>query len=166
MSVPRFSCASTTRRFWFFSASCPAVPMTSSISLAKFTGSGLSLVARSAVGSNRRSGKGRDFPDTDPDPGTPSRLGEDSAFSVQFVGPDPWAEIYAHDLGLRKASQTARLVYTSAEVAKALASGRGFRKRRPIRDRDLHQIRGDLHQTRVISFATIRALGSLISRAG
>src|SRR5262249_6509193 len=42
VSTPTFSCASTTRRFWFFSASCSAVPMTSSISLAKFTGSGLS----------------------------------------------------------------------------------------------------------------------------
>src|SRR5437879_2094297 len=27
VSAPRFSCASTTRRFWFFSASCPAVPI-------------------------------------------------------------------------------------------------------------------------------------------
>src|SRR5262245_57642396 len=42
VSAPTFSCVSTTRRFWFFSASCPALPMTSSISLAKFTGSGLS----------------------------------------------------------------------------------------------------------------------------
>src|SRR5262249_2548704 len=42
VSAPRLSCASTMRRFWFFSASCPAVPMTSSISLAKFTRSGLS----------------------------------------------------------------------------------------------------------------------------
>src|SRR6516162_9710407 len=41
-SAPKFSCVSTTRRFWFFSASCPAVPMTSSISRVKFTGSGLS----------------------------------------------------------------------------------------------------------------------------
>ena len=31
VSAPRFSCASTTRRFLFFSASCPPVPMTSSI---------------------------------------------------------------------------------------------------------------------------------------
>jgi hypothetical protein len=38
LSAPRFSWASTMRRFWFFSASCPAVPMTSSISRAKFTG--------------------------------------------------------------------------------------------------------------------------------
>src|SRR6516225_10208921 len=42
VSAPKFSCASTTRRFWFFSASCLAVPMTSSISRVKFTGSGLS----------------------------------------------------------------------------------------------------------------------------
>src|SRR5262249_20644984 len=42
LSGPTFSSASTTRRFWFFSASCPAVPMTSSISRAKFTRSGLS----------------------------------------------------------------------------------------------------------------------------
>src|SRR6516165_7125945 len=33
VSEPRFSCASTTRRFLFSSASCPAVPMTSSIRL-------------------------------------------------------------------------------------------------------------------------------------
>src|SRR5262245_11832839 len=31
LSAPRFSCASTMRRFWFLSASCPAVPMTSSM---------------------------------------------------------------------------------------------------------------------------------------
>jgi hypothetical protein len=42
VSAPRFSCASTMRRFLFFSASCPAVPMTSSMSRAKFTGSRLS----------------------------------------------------------------------------------------------------------------------------
>ena len=77
----------------------------------------------------------------------------DFCFSVQFVGPEPWAEILADgSIGEQKPSQTARLVYTSAEVAK------GIRKRRPAR--------GDLHQTRYISFATIRALGSLISRAG
>jgi ferredoxin len=34
-----FARASTTRRFLFFSASCPAVPTTSSVSLAKFTDS-------------------------------------------------------------------------------------------------------------------------------
>ena len=28
MSAPTFSWVSTMRRFWFFSASCPAVPMT------------------------------------------------------------------------------------------------------------------------------------------
>ena len=39
VSGPRFSWASTTRRFLFFSASCPAVPITSSISRAKLTGS-------------------------------------------------------------------------------------------------------------------------------
>src|SRR5262249_53819128 len=42
VSAPRLSCASTTRRFLFFSASCPPVPMTSSISRAKLIGSGLS----------------------------------------------------------------------------------------------------------------------------
>src|SRR5262245_304894 len=42
VSVPKFSCASITRRFLFFSASCPAVPMTSSMSRAKLIGSGLS----------------------------------------------------------------------------------------------------------------------------
>src|SRR6516164_8095880 len=42
VSAPTFSWASTVRRFWFFSASCPAVPMTSSISRGRFTGSGLS----------------------------------------------------------------------------------------------------------------------------
>src|SRR5215831_10352369 len=35
--TPRFSWASTTRRFLFFSASCPAVPMTSLISGASCT---------------------------------------------------------------------------------------------------------------------------------
>jgi len=90
-----------------------------------------------------------------------------SSFSVRFDGPEPWAEIFAFDPV--EEEQTARLVYTSAEVAKWLRSrpraahavhgGRGFRKRRPARG-------GDLHQERHISFATIRALGSLISRAG
>jgi uncharacterized membrane protein len=42
VSEPRFSWALTMRPFWFFSASCPAVPTTSSISRAKLTGSGLS----------------------------------------------------------------------------------------------------------------------------
>src|SRR6266404_5325316 len=42
LSAPRFSWASTMRRFRFFSASCPAVPMTSSIRRAKLTDSRLS----------------------------------------------------------------------------------------------------------------------------
>ncbi len=42
VSAPRFSCASTVRRFLFVSASWPAVPMTSSRRRARFTGSGLS----------------------------------------------------------------------------------------------------------------------------
>src|SRR5262249_26628062 len=42
VSLPRFSCASMMRRLLFFSASCPAVPTTSSIRRDKFTGSGLS----------------------------------------------------------------------------------------------------------------------------
>jgi hypothetical protein len=80
-------------------------------------------------------------------------LTADFCFGVRFEGPEPWAEILADgSIGEQKPSLTARLVYTSAEVAK------GIRKRRPAR--------GDLHQTRYISFATIRALGSLISRAG
>src|SRR5437660_532022 len=41
VSAPRFSWASTMRRFLFFSASCPAVPMTSSMSRAKSTRSAL-----------------------------------------------------------------------------------------------------------------------------
>src|SRR5262249_27792216 len=42
VSAPTLSWASTMSRFWFFSASCPAVPTTSSMSRVKFTGSGLS----------------------------------------------------------------------------------------------------------------------------
>src|SRR5262245_47658834 len=42
VSAPRFSWASTTRRFLFCSASCPAVPMTSLISGASCTVCGLS----------------------------------------------------------------------------------------------------------------------------
>src|SRR5215510_5826008 len=42
VSCPRFSCASRTSRFLFCSASCRAVPMTSSSSGARFTVSGLS----------------------------------------------------------------------------------------------------------------------------
>src|SRR6516162_2483589 len=41
VSAPTFCCASTTRRFWFFSAGCPAVPITSSMSRAKLIGSRL-----------------------------------------------------------------------------------------------------------------------------
>jgi hypothetical protein len=79
-------------------------------------------------------------------------LTADFCFVVQFEGPQPWAEILADgSLGEGKPSQMARLVYTSVSMAK------GLRKRRPAG-------RGDLHQTRNISFATIRALGSLIGR--
>src|SRR5215467_7113771 len=49
VSVPRFSWASITRRFWFFSASCPAVPMTSSMSRVKSTRSGLSSSLPAAI---------------------------------------------------------------------------------------------------------------------
>jgi hypothetical protein len=78
-------------------------------------------------------------------------LTADFFFGVRFEGPEPWAEILADgSVGRGKTSQMARLVYTSARAAK------GFRKRRPARG-------GDLHQSRNISFATIRALGSLIS---
>jgi hypothetical protein len=76
----------------------------------------------------------------------------DLLFGVQFAGPEPWAEILADgSVGKGKPSQIARLVYATASSAK------GFRKRRPARG-------GDLHQTRNISFATIRTLGLLISR--
>jgi hypothetical protein len=79
-------------------------------------------------------------------------LTADFCFVVRFEGPQPWAEILADgSLGEGKPSQMARLVYTSGWMAK------GLRKRRPAG-------RGDLHQTRNISFATIRALGSLIGR--
>jgi len=73
----------------------------------------------------------------------------DFCFGVRFEGPEPWAEILAD--GSMGEGKPARLVYTSARVAK------GFRKRRTARG-------GDLHQSRSISFATIRALGSLIAR--
>jgi hypothetical protein len=76
-------------------------------------------------------------------------LTADFSFAIRFDGPEPWAEIFADgSLGEGKASQTARLVYASAAL----------RKKRPKRS-------PDLHQTRSISFATIRALGSLISGA-
>jgi hypothetical protein len=79
-------------------------------------------------------------------------LTADFCFVVRFEGPQPWAEILADgSLGEGKPLQMARLVYTSGRMAKDL------RKRRPAG-------RGDLHQTRNISFATIRALGSLIGR--
>jgi hypothetical protein len=78
-------------------------------------------------------------------------LTADFSFAVRFDGPEPWAEIIADgSMGEGKASQVARLVYTSASAAK------GFRKKRPKGP--------DLHQTRHISFATIRALGCLIAR--
>jgi hypothetical protein len=75
----------------------------------------------------------------------------DFSFGITFEGPGPWAEILADgSMGEGKPSQTARLAYTSASAAK------GFRKMRPRRG-------PDLHQSRTITFATIRALGSLIS---
>jgi len=77
-------------------------------------------------------------------------LTADFWFGVQFEGPRPWAEILADVSGQGKTSQMARLVYTSGNTA------RGSRKRRTAP-------RGDLHQSRSVSFATIRALGSLIS---
>jgi hypothetical protein len=77
-------------------------------------------------------------------------LTADFCFGVQFEGPRPWAEILADgSMGQGKTSQMARLVYTSGRTAK------GFRKPGA-------RLRGDLHQSRSISFATIRALGSLI----
>jgi hypothetical protein len=79
-------------------------------------------------------------------------LTADFFFGVRFEGPHPWAEILADgSVGQEKISQMARLVYTSGKTAK------GFRKPRAAQ-------RGDLHQTRSITFATIRALGSLIGR--
>jgi hypothetical protein len=84
-------------------------------------------------------------------PGREGPRTADFSFAVRFEGPEPWAEIVADgSLGEGKPSQTARLVYTSASAAK------GFRKKRPKGP--------DLHQTRSISFATIRALGCLIAR--
>jgi hypothetical protein len=84
-------------------------------------------------------------------PGRQGPRTADFSFAVRFEGPEPWAEIVADgSLGEGKPSQTARLVYTSASAAK------GFRKKRPKGP--------DLHQTRSISFATIRALGCLIAR--
>jgi hypothetical protein len=84
-------------------------------------------------------------------PGREGPRTADFSFAVRFEGPEPWAEIVADgSLGEGKPSQTARLVYTSASAAKE------FRKKRPKGP--------DLHQTRSISFATIRALGCLIAR--
>lgn len=79
-------------------------------------------------------------------------LAADFCFGVQFEGPHPWAEIWADgSVGQGKMSQMARLVYTSGKTAKPS---------RKLRAAQRH----DLHQTRSISFATIRALGSLIAR--
>jgi len=74
-------------------------------------------------------------------------LTADWSFVVEFQGPRPWAQILGDgSLGEGKPSHLARLVYTSRKAPKGQ--------------------RGDLHQTRVISFATIRTLGSLISGVG
>ena len=75
----------------------------------------------------------------------------DSGFSVQFVGPEPWAEIFADDPVGEGTSPMARIVYRTWGIRKRGKRGWGG---------------PDLIQTRRISFATIRALGSLISRAG
>ncbi len=93
-------------------------------------------------------GKGETF--LIPDPEGP--LTADFSFRVQFDGPQPWADILADgSIGGGKISRMARLVYTSRKAAK------GPRKQRAAQ-------RADLHQTRSISFATIRVLGSLIAR--
>jgi hypothetical protein len=78
-------------------------------------------------------------------------LKADFSFGIRFQGPEPWAEILADgSLGEGRASQMARLVYSSSSGTK------GFRKQRKTQS-------GDLHQSRTISFATIRTLGTLLS---
>ena len=75
-----------------------------------------------------------------------------SSFSVRFDGPEPWAEIFAYDPVEEATSQTAKEISQSARIVYTS----GIRKK---------GWGPDLIQTRRISFATIRALGSLISRA-
>jgi hypothetical protein len=79
-------------------------------------------------------------------PGIPECI--DQFLGIRFDGPEPWAEIYA-DGSIGRGTQVARLVY--ARPPTAAASHRHETKR------------SDLHQTRNISFITIRALGSLIA---
>jgi hypothetical protein len=76
----------------------------------------------------------------------------DSGFLVRFDGPEPWAEIFAYDPVEEATSQTAKEISQSARIVYTS----GIRKK---------GWGPDLIQTRRISFATIRALGSLISRA-
>jgi len=76
----------------------------------------------------------------------------DFCLSITFEGPRPWAEILADgSVGKGTPSKMARLVYASRDA------GSGSCGRNPRHWRDLHQ-------SRWISFATIRALGSLIAR--
>jgi hypothetical protein len=80
-------------------------------------------------------------------------LTADFCFGIRFGGPAPWAEILADgSVGEGKTAQMARLVYNTRSTSK---HPRGPRT----------APRGDLHQSRSITFATVRALGSLISEA-
>jgi len=76
-------------------------------------------------------------------------LKADSSFNIRFDAPRPWAEIAADGSFEGNPDEMARLVYVRPEEVK------GFRKRNPLE-------KGDLHQTRYISFATVRRLGSLL----
>lgn len=75
----------------------------------------------------------------------------DYCLAVRFEGPRPWAEISADGtLGeRRRTTQVARLVYTH----RPNAHERRWKRRNE----------GDLYQSRWVSFATIRKLGSLLA---
>jgi hypothetical protein len=70
------------------------------------------------------------------------------AFDIEFDGPRPWAHIFANGLiGEPDPNEMARFVYVHPEEVKRFKKGP----------------KGDLHQTRHISFATVRRLGCLLA---
>jgi hypothetical protein len=78
----------------------------------------------------------------------------DPLFGINLAGPQPWAEIYADGTGTGEGKKFARLVYNTIKIVVGHAI--------PLKsDR---QDKGNLSQSRRITYRTIRALGSLLAK--
>ena len=77
--------------------------------------------------------------------GEPPITDADDLFGIRFEGPQLWAEILADgSVGRGRTSQMARYVYSPAEA--------------------ISRLTGDLRQSRSVTYATVRALGSLLAQ--